>query len=180
MAKAHAHSGDAISSSKIDPTTDQGLVVASTAIGADGRIDRRFTAEGDNVSPPLSWNDVAGAGAYVLIVEDPDAPRPKPFVHWLAWNIPAQMNELPEGLPLQPRLATPEGMVQGRNDMGSTGWFGPKPLLGHGLHRYYFQLFAIDTPLGVAPDTDLETLVFALQARTLAKGVVVGGYEAAA
>jgi Raf kinase inhibitor-like YbhB/YbcL family protein len=178
---AHAthpeHSGEAISILKVLPYSEGGVVLTSTAIDPEGRIDRRYAAEGDNLSPPLAWDAVEGAGAYALIVEDPDAPRETPFVHWLAWNIPGEATALPEGLPNAPRLMTPQDMVQGRNDAGSSGWYGPKPPAGHGPHHYHFQLFALDGPLDLHPDADVRTLVDAIKGRTLAQGDLVGVFE---
>jgi Raf kinase inhibitor-like YbhB/YbcL family protein len=171
------HSGEAISILKVQPYSDRGIVLTSDGVGPDGWIDPRHAAEGDNLSPPLSWNEVEGAGAYALIVEDPDAPREKPFVHWVAWNIPGQYTALPEGVPNQGWLESPQNMVQGRNDMHEPGWFGPRPPAGHGMHRYHFQLFALDGPLELGPEADLTTLLNAIKGRTIADGELVGTYE---
>jgi Raf kinase inhibitor-like YbhB/YbcL family protein len=85
---------------------------------------------------------------------------------------------LPEGLPNAPVLETPQGGIQGRNGMGSYGWFGPRPPAGHGLHHYYFQVFALDEPIEMDPDTPLAELLNALKAHTLAKGEMAATYEA--
>ncbi len=174
---APQHSGEEISILKIRPYSDRGIVLTSAGIGVDGTIDPRHAAQGENLSPPLEWGEVDGAGAYALIVEDPDAPREKPFVHWLAWNIPGELTALPEGLPNEGRLISPQDMVQGRNDMGGLGWFGPQPPPGHGLHHYHFQLFALDGPLELGPEADLLTLLDAIKGRTLVDGELVGTYE---
>lgn len=176
-AKGREHSGQAISILKVHPYEEQGIVVTSDGVGPEGRIDSRHAAMGGDLSPPLSWSPVEGAGAYALIVEDPDAPREAPFVHWLAWNIPGDATELPEGLPTAPRLVSPQGMIQGRNDMHGHGWFGPKPPPGHGPHRYHFQLFALDGPLDLDPETPLRVLVDAIKGRTLADGELVALFE---
>src|SRR5690606_3614426 len=110
----------------------------------------------DNRSPPLQWDPVPGAVSYALIVEDPDAPRELPYVHWLIWNIPGDRRDLPEGIAGETDPPGVGGAVQGRNDSGTYGWFGPKPPPGHGVHRYYFQLFALDYRLEMGPDTPLE------------------------
>ncbi len=173
------HSGQAISIMKIRPIqAGADLAVNSAAIGPDGRIADRHSAYHNNISPPLTWTPVRGAGAYAVIVEDPDAPRDKPFVHWLAWNIPGELTELPEGLPDTPRLATLGNMIQGRNDNGAHGWFGPRPPPGHGLHRYHIQVFALAQPLGMSPEAPLVDVLQALKGDTLADGEVVGTYEA--
>lgn len=155
------------------------LKVASDALGPDGVIDLRHSAYGRNLSPPLRWTRVDGAGAYALILEDPDAPREKPFVHWLIWNIPGATTSLPGGLPNAAHLASPRNTVQGRNDNGSFGYFGPRPPAGHGPHHYHFQIFALDGPLTLEPEgTALQALVDAMKGRVLADGELVGVFEA--
>lgn len=175
--KSPEHSGAAISILKITPRDDTPIVITSEGIGVDGVIAGAHAAEGDDRSPPLSWSDVPGVGAWALIVEDPDAPRELPFVHWMIWNLPAQITALPEGLARLNRLISPQDAVQGRNDMGGHGWFGPKPPPGHGVHHYYFQLFALDGPLDLDPEVPLATLVDALKGRVIASGQLVGTFE---
>ncbi len=171
------HSGAAISIIKVRPFTERRIVMRSPAVGVDGRIAPRHAADGGNISPALEWSAVENAGAYALIVEDPDAPRAEPFVHWIAWNIPGEATWLPEGLPNEAKLISPQGMVQGRNDQGGFGWFGPKPPPGHGLHRYYFQLFALAAPLTLESDANLRALVDTLKGETLEEGELIGTYE---
>jgi Raf kinase inhibitor-like YbhB/YbcL family protein len=172
------HSGEAITIFKVDPILDIGIVVTSTGQHADGRLDDRHSAYHDNISPPLKWTDVPEVKAWAVIVEDPDAPQEKPFVHWIIWNIPGQVTALPEGLPNTARLITPQGAIQGRNGMHGYGWFGPRPPAGHGVHRYYFQVFALTDPILTDPETPLEELVNALKGHTLAKGEMMATYEA--
>ena len=89
------------------------------------------------VSPPLAWSPVNGAKSYAIIAEDPDAKPIKPFVHWVAWNIPADVTKLPEGVQEQPRLTDPEGMLQGRTSRGVVGYFDPRPPVGDKQHHYH-------------------------------------------
>jgi len=146
---------------------------------ADGQaIPLRYSEYGEGVSPPLSWQAVEGAQSYALVMEDPDADMPKPFVHWVAWNIPGQMTSLPEGLITHPRLTEPADLRQGRNSYGSTGYFGPKPPPGSGVHHYHFQLFALDTPLDVAPGADRDTLLEAMRGHVIGKARVIGTFAA--
>lgn len=175
--KPPEHSGAAISILKIQPRDDTPIVITSEGVGVDGVIADSHAAEGDNRSPPLAWTEVEGARSWALIVEDPDAPREDPFVHWLIWNIPAAATALPEGLANLNRLVSPQDAVQGRNDMKSHGWFGPRPPPGHGVHHYYFQLFAVDGPLDLDPEVPLAILVDALKGRVIASGQLVGTYE---
>jgi Raf kinase inhibitor-like YbhB/YbcL family protein len=173
------HSPEALSLGRITPR-EPGVAfeLLCEAIGTDGVIDQRHTAYGDNLSPPLRWTPVAGAGAYAIILEDPDAPMEHPFVHWLIWNIPGSLDALPEGLPNADHLITPQGAIQGRNDNGSFGYFGPRPPAGTGVHHYHFQIFALDGPLTLKSDADLRTLVDAMKGRVLADTELIGTSEA--
>jgi Raf kinase inhibitor-like YbhB/YbcL family protein len=180
MAQTHGpeHSGEAITILKVDPREDVGLVLMSTAQAPDGRLADIHSAYHDNLSPPLTWDGVEGARTYALIVEDPDAPREQPFIHWMIWNIPAEVTQLPQGMPNNADPITPQDAVQGRNDMGGHGWFGPRPPVGHGVHRYYFQLFALDQKLEMGPETPLADLLNALKGHTIAQGEMMATYEA--
>jgi len=170
------HSGESITIMRVEAREETPLAPISEAQDTDGRLADRYTALADNISPPLRWTRVPEARSYALVVEDPDAPRDQPFVHWMMWDIPGDATGLPEGLP-NSAVAT-NGAVQGRNDAGAHGWFGPRPPAGHGTHRYHFQLFALDKMLGMDPDTPLEVLVNALKRDTIAKGEMVATYEA--
>ena len=174
------HSGEAIAVMKVDPILDTGVVVTCPVQQVDGRLPDRFSAYFDNISPPLQWTGVPDVKAWAVIVEDPDAPRDQPFVHWMIWNLNGELRSIPEGLPYTAVLATPQGGIQGRNDMGGYGWFGPRPPAGHGVHRYYFQVFALDDLIEMGPDTPLAELLNALKGRTLAKGEMAATYEAPA
>ena len=172
------HSGETITILKVQPRDQRGIAVTLPTQAPDGRLPDRCSAYHDNISPPVEWEDVEGAEYYALIVEDPDAPREQPFVHWMIWNIPGTLTALSEGLPNDPHLVTPQAATQGKNDRGGYGWFGPLPPRGHGMHRYYFQLFALDGPLEMGPDTPLIELLNALKAHTIADGETMGTYEA--
>jgi len=176
------HSPQALSLARLQPRNPGAVLeMVSDALGADGAIDLRHSAYGDNLSPPLRWTPVEGAGAYALILEDPDAPRETPFAHWLIWNIPGDATSLAEGVPTGAHLMTLQNAVQGRNDNGSFGYFGPRPPAGHGPHHYHFQIFALDAPLTLKPEgADLRALVDAMKGRVLADGELVGVFEAPA
>jgi Raf kinase inhibitor-like YbhB/YbcL family protein len=173
--------GEPISIMRVHPREQGRLALSSPAISRGGRIDDLYSAYHDNLSPPLEWTVMPDAESFALIVEDPDAPQDKPFVHWMIWNLSGKLEALPRGVPTDRRLGGPgllEGAVQGRNGAGEYGYFGPRPPAGHGPHRYHFQLFALDTVLRLDPDTPLEELVHVLKARTIAKDELVGLYEA--
>jgi Raf kinase inhibitor-like YbhB/YbcL family protein len=171
-------SGESIAILRLDARPNAPAIrVTSPAFSPDGMIPLRNSAYGDNWSPPLTWTATPGAQSYALIVEDPDAPRAEPFVHWIAWNIPGDVTSLPENLSKAEKPGQPQGMIQGVNGAGETGWFGPRPPAGHGVHRYHFQLFALDGKLNIGPDAELQTLMNAMKGRILAEGELVGRFE---
>ena len=172
------HSGEAITFLKVEPRLETGLVITSAGQEVDGRLADRHSAYHDNISPPLTWGKAPNANAWAVVVEDPDAPRDKPFVHWMIWNLDGDLTGLPEGIANAPRPMTPQGAVQGRNGMGGHGWFGPRPPAGHGVHHYYFQVFALAQSLEMGAETPLHELLNALKAYTIAKGELVATYEA--
>jgi Raf kinase inhibitor-like YbhB/YbcL family protein len=153
------------------------LQLSSPAFPANAAIPAHYSEYGEGVSPPLQWNAVPGAKAWALILQDPDAPRAEPFLHWTIWDIPGDATSLPEGLPKTARPDLPRGAVQGRNDGGGLGYFGPRPPANDRPHRYYFQLFALGKPLGFAPDVSLNELVEALKGDVIAKAELVGLYQ---
>jgi Raf kinase inhibitor-like YbhB/YbcL family protein len=81
------------------------------------------------------------------MMEDPDASRDPPFVHWTLYNLPPDLTNLREGVPAQPRLELPQGALQGVNDRGSVGCFGMRPPKGDPAHHYHVQIFALHTAL---------------------------------
>lgn len=157
-----------------------GIDVASPRIRADAAIPSRHTAYGDDVSPGLAWSPVGDACSYALLVEDPDAPRPRPFVHWLAWNIPSSLHELPEGIPRTTRPEAVQGMCQGRNGRGEVGYFGPRPPQGDDAHHYHFQVFALDRTLDLPEEAGRDDLLAAVHGHVLAKGRLVATSKAPA
>jgi Raf kinase inhibitor-like YbhB/YbcL family protein len=155
----------------------QKLDVSSPTIQGD--IPKQHSDYADGVSPQLEWRAVPNAQSYAVIAEDPDAKPIKPFVHWVAWNIPADRTTLPEGLQEQPRLTEPEGVLQGRTSRGNVGYFGPKPPVGDPPHHYHFQVFALDTKLDVPAGADRDQLLAAMQGHVLGAGELVGTYRQA-
>lgn len=137
-----------------------------------GQIPQRFTCEGANHSPALSWSDPpAETKSLALILDDPDAPAGV-WNHWLLWDIPATMSGLEENLhPQKPILS-------GTNDFGKPGYGGPCPPKGHGMHRYFFRLFALDVgTLGLSAGARRAQLDRAMDRHILAKAEYMGRFE---
>jgi Raf kinase inhibitor-like YbhB/YbcL family protein len=151
------------------------MELTSIAFAPQGSIPRRFTCEGDDVSPPLAWARVPpGARSLVLIVDDPDAPDPaapqRTWVHWVLYNIAADASGLPEGgQPL------PTGTHEGLNDWQRHGWGGPCPPIGR--HRYFFKLYALDTALPELPRPTKAALEQAMHGHVLAQASLIGTYR---
>jgi len=171
-------SGEPITIERITPYGEGARVeLTCSAFPPNGAIPLRCSAYGDNISPPLQWTAVPGAKAWALILEDPDAPRAEPFLHWMVWNIPGDVTSLPENLPKVHRLDRPQGAIQARNDSNSIGYFGPRPPADDRPHRYHFQLFALGEPLRFGPDARLQEVVSALKGDVVAQADLIGLYE---
>lgn len=148
------------------------LDVSSGSFARGGPIARRHAVEGGSILPALRWSaPPASAKEIVLLVEDPDAPLPKPFVHWLMFGIPPVVTEIPEEGPV------PIGAVQGKASTGDVGYTGPNPPRGHGVHRYHFQVFAIDTRLMCGAGASRDEIVDAMKDHVVAWGETIGTYE---
>src|SRR5690606_16610760 len=141
-------------------------------------IPARFSADGEDISPPLQWTrGPKGTESYVLIMEDPDAPDPSPFVHWLLYDIPADVTGLQKGIPAAAETLQPAGMRQGKNDCGSIGYFGPKPPHRDPAHEYHFQVFALDRKLEFSAGATRAEIMLAMRGHVLASGDLVGTYR---
>jgi Raf kinase inhibitor-like YbhB/YbcL family protein len=153
------------------------IEIKSDRFSPDGPIPTRFTADGANVSPPITWSGLPkGTKELALIVEDPDAPRAEPFVHWVVYRIPSEAPGLPDALPPQSNLSTPNGAVQGVNSFGEIGYGGPAPPRGHGTHHYHFRLYALDARLNVEGGLDNKSLNVAMSGHVLGQADLVGTY----
>jgi Raf kinase inhibitor-like YbhB/YbcL family protein len=167
---------DVLASARPETQTSGRIEVTSPSFAPNAPLDPRYSEYADGFSPALAWQSVPNAASYVLFVEDPDAKPITPFVHWLAWNIPANVTQLPEGVQEQPRLTMPDGVLQGRNSRGSAGYYGPHPPVGDPAHHYHFQVFALDTMLSAPPGADRAELLAALAGHVIAQGEIVGLY----
>jgi Raf kinase inhibitor-like YbhB/YbcL family protein len=135
------------------------MKISSRAFKEFEIMPAKYTCQGQDISPPLSFSDVpAHTRSLALILVDPDAPSGK-FVHWVIYNIPSETMELEENIKKTAKLT--DGTMQGLNDFGRIGYGGPCPPFG--THRYYFKLYALDTLLNLKPgvkETDLLKVLF--------------------
>ena len=149
------------------------MELKSTAYREGGPIPARYSCDGDSISPPLSWSGVpAGTRSLTLILHDPDAPRPGGFTHWIVYNMDPRSNSLPENVPARGRLGG--SVLQGRNDAGRDGYFGPCP--PSGTHRYVFTLYALDTVLNLKPGASEPQVLAAMKGHTIETAVLMGTY----
>lgn len=155
------------------------IEVTSSAFENNGAIPIQYSADAEDMSPPLDWGEgPEGTASYAIFMEDPDAAEPKPFVHWIATNIRVDATSLREAVqPLRPKLDLPEDTNQGANSRGSIGYSGPKPPVGDPPHHYHFQIFALDTGLELKPGADRADVLDAMRGHVLAAGELVGTFE---
>jgi Raf kinase inhibitor-like YbhB/YbcL family protein len=148
---------------------------------ASAQVSGVMGAGGEDVSPQLSWSGFpAGTKGFAVTVFDPDAPTASGFWHWAVAGIPASVTELPRDAGNRSGSGLPDGAVQLRNDAGFAGYVGAAPPSGHGPHRYYVVVHAVDTEdLGVPADGSCAFLGFSLFGHTLARAVLVPTYEEA-
>jgi Raf kinase inhibitor-like YbhB/YbcL family protein len=150
------------------------FALKSTAFANGGEIPRRYTCDGADLSPALSWVGVpAGTQSLALIADDPDAPVGT-WTHWILWNVSAKATVLPEGVPQIETLDN--GARQGRNDFKRIGYGGPCPPPGK-THRYFFKLYALDTRLDLKAGASKNELEFAMKGHVLSQTELVGIYR---
>ena len=167
------------------PDRNVTMKLTSNAFQNNAKINARYTVEGEDDSPPLAWTEVpAGTKTLALICDDPDAPSPKrpapqPWVHWVIFNIPAGLSELPAGISRELAPAEVPGARQGINSWPSenVGYRGPSPPPGSGRHRYVFKLYALDTELDLKAGATKQRLVEAMAGHILAEVQLTGVYQ---
>ena len=153
------------------------MTLTSGSFTHNGAIPRRYTCDGEDISPPLMWSGLpAGTKSLALIVDDPDAPDPAApkltWVHWILYNIPPSTTGLSEAISAK---NLPAGTLQGLNDWKRAGYGGPCPPIGR--HRYFHKLYALDS---VIPDLGSPTkaaLEKAMQGHILGRAELIGTYQ---
>ncbi len=150
------------------------LKIESKAFSAGGDIPAKFTCDGEDRSPALSWSEPPKATqSLALIADDPDAPVGT-FVHWVLYDLPATTRELPEGIAASAEPAS--GGRQGNNDFRHVGYGGPCPPPGR-PHRYFFRLYALDRKLGLPAGARRQEVDQAMKGHILEQAEVMGRYQ---
>lgn len=153
------------------------LILQSPDFVHQGEIPKTFTCDGDDISPALSWSGTPqNTKSLVLIVDDPDAPDPaKPkmtWVHWLLYNIPPTVTDLPRAIAA---AALPAGVQQGKNDWKRTGYGGPCPPIGR--HRYFHKLYALDIDLPDLHQPNKAQLEKVMAGHIIGQAELIGTYQ---
>ncbi|HUY32352.1 MAG TPA: YbhB/YbcL family Raf kinase inhibitor-like protein [Pirellulales bacterium] len=155
------------------------IPLESSAFQAGAAIPDKYAEDGDDISPPLAWDNVPpGTKEFALICDDPDAPSKEPWVHWVLYKIPGEVRELPEGVPADERLGSPPGALQGVNSWPSgrtVGYRGPAP--PSGTHHYHFRLYALDALLKLEAKANKAEVLKAMKGHVLAEGELMGTYK---
>lgn len=151
------------------------MEILSQAFEDGESIPAKYTCDGEDVSPPLQVSEVpADAETLALIVDDPDAPGGV-FDHWIIWEIPADVGEIPEDVPSSEKVGSLGGALQGRNGFNEIGYRGPCPPGGPD-HNYRFKLYALDKGLDLDPGIRKEDLEMKMEEHVLAEDQLVGIY----
>lgn len=146
----------------------------SPDIKNESEFPKRFTCEGENISPEFSWEDAPKeAKFFVLILHDPDAPRRNGFTHWLLYDIPGAINRVRENVPRKAQLA--DAGLQGRNDSGEIGYTGPCPPTGR--HRYFTRLYALREKLSLPAGATSSEVQTALDGKVIEQCELMATYE---
>jgi Raf kinase inhibitor-like YbhB/YbcL family protein len=171
--------GVSLAKDRTETRTNGAITVTSKDFPPGGMMPAFVSEYAEAASPQLAWSAVANAKSYVVIMEDPDAKPQAPIVHWVIWDIPASLTQLPQGIQKQGRLSDPVGVLQGRNTRGSLGYTGPHAPVGDPEHHYHIQVFALDGALDVPAGSDRDVLLSRMDGHVIAKGELVGRYAQA-
>lgn len=150
------------------------ISLTSSAFNERENIPDRYTCMGENISPELRWNlDFKGIKAFVIICEDPDAPKTT-WLHWALYDIPSSITSLPANVPPVPELEF--GAKHGINDFNVVGYGGPCPPKGR-PHRYIFKIYALNDYTGLDSGVDISSLREAMEGKIVAEGSLTGLYR---
>ena len=147
------------------------MKIMSPAFENQGKLPIDYTYNGKNIHPPLLLQDVPeNAKSLVLIMSDPDAPQPMPWIHWVVFNIPPTIKMIDEG-------ATISQAKRGKNTAQTLEYYGARPPQGHGIHHYHFMLYALDTLLDLPEGSSYDAIKNAMQNHIIAQAELIGLYE---
>ncbi len=150
----------------------------SPAFEPGAPIPKKYTEDGENISPMIKWAEIpTDARELALICDDPDAPTPEPWVHWVIYKIPFNTTHLPEIVAKVEKPPEVPGALQGKNSWNKPGYSGPAPPKGHGVHHYHFKVYALDAPLNVLPGLTKIELLAAMKGHIIAQGEMIGTYQ---
>jgi len=150
------------------------IKVTSPSFAEGQPIPPKYTCDGENISPALSWDKLPEtAKSLALICDDPDAPAGT-WVHWVLYDLPPTLRELPEAVETKEQVF--EAAKQGRNDFRQIGYGGPCPPKG-GPHRYYFKLYALDKELNLKASATRRDVEDAMKGHIVAEGQLMGTYK---
>jgi Raf kinase inhibitor-like YbhB/YbcL family protein len=149
------------------------FALESSAFAHEQAMPQKYSCDGQDVSPPLSWDEPpAGTQSLVLIMDDPDAPVGT-WVHWVLYDLPATASSLPEAIASN---AEPSGGgVHGKNSWGNLGYGGPCP--PSGTHRYFFKLYALDTMLDLDSGAPKDRVLETMEGHILGQAELMGTYS---
>jgi len=149
------------------------MKISIPVLGEDAFFPVKYTCDGENISPPIEWEGIPeGAEFLVLICDDPDAPGGT-WVHWIVFNIPADINGLPENV--LPERELKSNALQGMNDFKKIGYGGPCPPSGE--HRYFFKLYALDDRINLPSGAYKNQIFIAMEDHVLAQCNIMGKYS---
>lgn len=156
-----------------DQELNMALQLTSTAFRDGEPIPKKYTCDGQDVSPELAWNGAPeGTKSFALIADDPDAPS-RVWVHWLIYDMSAETHGLPEEMPKDRELR--DGAQQGKNDFGKIGYGGPCPPRGP-AHRYFFKLYALRGKTGLKSGASKQELERAMKGKILGQATLTGKF----
>jgi len=151
------------------------LKVTSNAFEDGDMIPQKYTKDGKDISPPLTIKGISTEGESIaVIMDDPDAPVGT-FTHWLIWNIPNEINNIPEGVHQDKEVVSLNGAIQGLNDFGEIGYRGPAP--PSGVHNYHFKVYVLDQKLDLPYDVTKNELVEEVEKHMLQKFELIAKYK---
>lgn len=154
------------------------IAVVSDALDGAGSLFRRYTGQGEDVSPPLRWSQVPqGVKQLAVLMEEEVHNGHEPWTHWLLYNVPPNVRSLPEAVGPEAQPGRPTRAAHGKNSWGSYGYGGPMPPAGQGPRRYHIRLLALDVEMSLEPGLTREQFFQAVRGRIRDEGQLLCRYQ---